>query len=224
MTGNEDQTYAHLSMDRPALYRIRVHGTLGEKWSGRMGSMQIHWQTQADGSIMTILKGRLIDQAALFGVLTFLYNLRLPLISVECLESDQEDSPLMKVRVKQRTEFMEFIVSGAQSALPIPDPLEMVLNSCKLAGLYRVLVDFRGLVGGDREDPEIGYAKGVGQEYQGYLAAGGTPIEVAVVGKEEMIEAWKQSEEIVRSYGLNVFITGNYEEASAWLRNKKKDQ
>jgi hypothetical protein len=39
----------------------------------------------AKGSV-TILVGHLTDQAALSGVLNTLYDLRLPLLSVECLD------------------------------------------------------------------------------------------------------------------------------------------
>jgi len=206
------------------VYRIRIHGEVETHLSDRLGGVQINRHYQDDGSIITSLEGQLVDQAALFGVLVALYNMRLPLISVECLESTREEGPLMKFRVEQKAGYMEFIVSGVQSDLPITEPLETVLNSCELAGLYRVLVDFRGLTGGDKENPEIEYAQGVGQEYQDYLDAGGIPIKAAVVGKEEMIEAWKQSEKITRDYGMDAFVTSDYEEAVAWLRNEKQDQ
>jgi hypothetical protein len=225
MTGKENQNYTPLSIDQPTLYRIRVHGELEERWSGRMGGMQIHWQTQRDGSIMTILKGQLLDQAALFGVLMLLYNLRLPLISVEALKAAREDEhSLMDVRVEHKSDRLEFTVTGLQQALPTPEPIETVLNSCELAGVYRVLVDFRGLTGGDTDDPETGYARGVGQVYEKYLAAGGSPVKFAVVGKEKMIQAWKQSEELAREYGLEVFVTSDYEEAIAWLKSDTKGQ
>ena len=94
---------------------------------------------------MTTLEGQLVDQAALFGVLVALYNMRLPLISVECLDTKREDeSSLMKVRLEQKANYLEFIVTGVEDALQTPEPLETVLNSCKLAGLSRALVDYRG--------------------------------------------------------------------------------
>jgi len=225
MTSKKSRTHDQLNIDQPAQYRIRVRGELDEGMSDRMSGLQISHQTQEDGSIVTTLEGQLLDQAALFGVLVALYNLRLPLLSVECIDNNEgESDSLIKVRVEQKTDYLEFIVSGVQSDLPIPEPLETVLNSCELAGLYRVLVDFRGLTGGDKENPEIEYAQGVGQGYQDYLDAGGTPIKAAVVGQEEMIEAWKQSEEIAQGYSLKTFVSSDYEEAVAWLRSDKKSQ
>jgi hypothetical protein len=40
--------------------------------------------SQADVAPETTLTGRLLDQATLFGVLNTLYDLHLPLLSVEC--------------------------------------------------------------------------------------------------------------------------------------------
>jgi hypothetical protein len=37
--------------------------------------------------VMTLLEGELLDQAALAGVLTTLYDLHLPVLSVECLSA-----------------------------------------------------------------------------------------------------------------------------------------
>jgi len=220
MTSKKSQTYDQLSIDQPAEYRIRIRGELDEQMSDRIGGMRISRQEQEDGLIVTTLEGQLLDQAALFGVLLALYNLRLPLISVECIEN--ESKSLIKVRVEQKTDYLEFIVSGVQSELPIPEPLETVLNSCELAGLNRVLVDFRGLEGGDKENPEIEYALGVGRGYQDYLDSGGSPIKAAVVGKKEMIGAWKKGKEITDDYGLEACVTSDYEEAVAWLRSDKK--
>ncbi len=71
------------TMEGPAIYRICVKGALGPEWSNRLAGMQI---TQVDEG-KTLLVGRLSDQAALAGVLTALYELHLPVSSVECLEA-----------------------------------------------------------------------------------------------------------------------------------------
>ena len=71
------------TMESPAIYRICVRGTLASTWSNRLAGMQI---SPIDGG-ETILVGRLADQAALSGVLNALYELHLPVSSVECLEA-----------------------------------------------------------------------------------------------------------------------------------------
>lgn len=87
VTNKHSSEYGYeLTVDRPASYCIRVVGTLDKHWSDRLGGMTITSSDQAGKKGITTLSGRLIDQAALFGVLKALYDMRMPLISVECLE------------------------------------------------------------------------------------------------------------------------------------------
>jgi hypothetical protein len=48
--------------------------------------MKVESSVGRDGQATTVLEGRLADQAALSGVLNTLYELHLPVISVECLD------------------------------------------------------------------------------------------------------------------------------------------
>jgi hypothetical protein len=75
-----------LKIDQPATYSIQVAGYLDENWSNRLGGLRIRTDTRDENTLITTLSGALIDQAALFGVLKALYDMRLPLLSVECLE------------------------------------------------------------------------------------------------------------------------------------------
>ena len=76
-----------LSMDHPAFYQIRVQGRLDQIWSERLAGMSVTTTGGKDILTVTMLEGRLPDQAALTGILTTLYDLQLPLLSVECIES-----------------------------------------------------------------------------------------------------------------------------------------
>lgn len=76
-----------LRLELPATYQISVQGILDPRWSGRLNGMTISMKPdQPENQPITVLNGRLRDQAALFGVLTTLYNLRLPLLSVRVIE------------------------------------------------------------------------------------------------------------------------------------------
>ena len=75
------------TMQGPAVYRIRVRGHLEPEWTDRLEGMEIHNLMRDDGEEETVLEGRLMDQSALAGVLSALYNLRLPVISADWLES-----------------------------------------------------------------------------------------------------------------------------------------
>jgi len=73
----------------PATYRICVQGSLEEKWSDRLGGMSISQSSRPDQTTVTVLVGRVRDQAALAGVLNTLYDLHLPILSVEALPNEQ---------------------------------------------------------------------------------------------------------------------------------------
>ena len=80
-----------LRSHEPATYRIYVQGILDEQWSDQMGGITITSVDPTSEAPVTILAGRLLDQAALFGVLNLLYDMRLPLLAVECEDWEDED-------------------------------------------------------------------------------------------------------------------------------------
>jgi hypothetical protein len=76
-----------LTMSGPATYRIIVKGELGLDMGSRLAGMSISRRLSDDSETESILVGRLPDQAALSSVLNALYDLQLPVISADCLES-----------------------------------------------------------------------------------------------------------------------------------------
>jgi hypothetical protein len=71
-----------------ATYRIKVQGYLGKNRSDFLSGMTITTTSQGDQGTVTTLEGQLRDQAELSGVLNTLYELHLPILSVECLRDD----------------------------------------------------------------------------------------------------------------------------------------
>jgi hypothetical protein len=63
---------------------IRVKGCIDEHWSAWFAGLKMTHTDQGE----TILTGEVIDQAALYGVLSMLRDLGLPLLSVTGEESD----------------------------------------------------------------------------------------------------------------------------------------
>lgn len=68
-------------------YRIEAQGRLQQAWAGRFGAMQM-LQTPKTGSAVTILQGRVSDQAELLGILQTLHELHLPLLAVQYLGAE----------------------------------------------------------------------------------------------------------------------------------------
>ena len=74
---------------RQGIYRIRVLGSIDEKWSERLGSLRIKaCSLEHHEGPVTELVGKVRDQAELAGLLNSLYELHLTLLSVECLKDD----------------------------------------------------------------------------------------------------------------------------------------
>lgn len=66
-----------------ASYRIRVCGRLTQDWSDRLQGMRVATVEEQQGGPVTELSGVLADQSALMGVLNYLYQCHIGLISVE---------------------------------------------------------------------------------------------------------------------------------------------
>jgi hypothetical protein len=84
----QSENRKNFSFDRPGNYRICVQGVLDESWSDRLGGMRITTSSGENQKSVTILSGRMVDQAALAGVLNTLYELHKTLLSVEYINGD----------------------------------------------------------------------------------------------------------------------------------------
>lgn len=65
-------------MENTQLYRIKISGTVPDRWLDRLGGMRVTTKTASE----VVLEGALADQSALIGVLNTLYQLHLPLLEV----------------------------------------------------------------------------------------------------------------------------------------------
>ena len=69
----------------PAVYQIRVRGRLDPRRAERFEGLNVSESVGAGEAVETILVGRMLDQAELAGVLRALFDLRVPVIALECL-------------------------------------------------------------------------------------------------------------------------------------------
>jgi hypothetical protein len=69
-------------MDQPVGYEIRIRGQLDESWSDWLGRMAVSLDVDAGGQPITVLRGMIVDQAALHGILARLRDLNLVILSV----------------------------------------------------------------------------------------------------------------------------------------------
>lgn len=89
---SDNHKIKHLQSWAPATYQIKVEGVLDENWSDRFGGMRIKALKRKDQSFVTTLTGRLVDQSELTGVLNGLAEMHLPILSVECVSIENENT------------------------------------------------------------------------------------------------------------------------------------
>lgn len=65
-------------MDKPFIYEIRVEGHLADRWTDWFEGLAICIEPSGE----TVLRGLVMDQSALFGILNKIQSLHLILISV----------------------------------------------------------------------------------------------------------------------------------------------
>ena len=82
----------HLKLWTPATYRIEVEGYLDESLSDRLGGVRITICRREDQTTVTTLEGRMRDQAELAGVMNSLYELHLPILSVQNLTENSDEA------------------------------------------------------------------------------------------------------------------------------------
>jgi hypothetical protein len=73
---------------QPVSYRILVEGVIDPIWFDCLGDMEITEQRRPGRPVVTQLMGRLVDQAALQGVIDTLFMLGLGLVFVERLPAN----------------------------------------------------------------------------------------------------------------------------------------
>jgi len=74
------------------VYQIRIKGHLGRQWEEWFSGLTI--TLEEDGN--TLLTGTVIDQAALFGLLKKVRDLGMPLLSVNRVNPNKADAPIVK--------------------------------------------------------------------------------------------------------------------------------
>ncbi len=74
--------------NQPEFYQIRLQGRLDPQWAAWFDGLTIIVTAHGD----TLLTGPVVDQAALHGLLKKVRDLGLPLLSVNRVQPDQDDT------------------------------------------------------------------------------------------------------------------------------------
>jgi hypothetical protein len=80
------ETKPTLTLDQPAAYRLRLQGRVSADWSDWLTNTAVNFEGD-----QTVVTGVVRDQAALFGLLSFVRDLGVPLCLVEFLPNEKEN-------------------------------------------------------------------------------------------------------------------------------------
>jgi hypothetical protein len=75
-----------LRLDQSATYQIKIQGRLDESWSAWFDNMMITFESSDTHTAITTLTGTVTDQVALYGLLSRIRDLGLPLLLVQYVE------------------------------------------------------------------------------------------------------------------------------------------
>lgn len=81
------ETKTTLTLDRPAAYRLRLQGRVSANWSDWLTDNAVLFEDD-----QTVICGVVRDQAGLFGLISFVRDLGLPLVSVEYLPDYKKEN------------------------------------------------------------------------------------------------------------------------------------
>lgn len=82
MAQSPDSHQFPYALDQSACYEIRAGGRLSKRWADCFSGMAIEIDLSPDNRPVTVLRGWVIDQASLQGMLQQLYTLGMPLLSL----------------------------------------------------------------------------------------------------------------------------------------------
>ena len=78
--------------DKPGRYEIRLKGHLDSRWAAWFDGLSL--TNESDGT--TIIRGPVVDQAALHGLLQKVRDIGLPLVSVTQVQPDYSEYPTIE--------------------------------------------------------------------------------------------------------------------------------
>jgi hypothetical protein len=120
------ETKPTLTRDQPATYRFRLQGRISADLSDWLSGAVVSFEQD-----QTILTGQVRDQAALFGLLSFVRDLGVPLVSVEFIPASKEN--------KMNKNLLKTVFYGIAVAMGIAVIVLNIVNPLTLAGTTTLL-------------------------------------------------------------------------------------
>lgn len=127
----------------------------------------------------------------------------------------------LEVQIIQHEDFVEVLVSGEYDLQEAVDKFPLILSTCQITGLRKVLIDFRKLLGKIYAVQKIIYTHQVIDKVKNYFASSGQEIQFAFLGKAPQISTYEPGLKIVEIERMRAIVTDDMNEAFEWLGVKK---
>ena len=83
----------------PVNFKIEVNGFIDEHFIDYFGEFSITHKRIDDDKMVSCLRGNVLDQAALIGILNLLYDMRFPIISVKTMKKKRKSKKRKSVKL-----------------------------------------------------------------------------------------------------------------------------
>ena len=127
----------------------------------------------------------------------------------------------IEVEIIQNKEHVEAIVSGDYDIQEAIEKFQVILSACQIAGLKKILIDFRELHGDIYAVQKIMYTQQVVNQVKDCFASGAKDLQFAYVGKAPQVSTYEPGLEVVEREGMQAILTGDINEAYEWLGVKE---
>ena len=123
----------------------------------------------------------------------------------------------LDVKIIQHTDYLHVVVTGDYDMRDAIDKFPLVLSTCRLTGITKVLVDFRDINGVPAATEKILYTYGIVEHYNQYISHGGREIKFAFVGQSPQVSTFEPGKQIARNGNIPLYIGTDIDEALEWL-------
>lgn len=123
----------------------------------------------------------------------------------------------LEVEIIQHKEYVEAIVSGEYDTQEAVNKFPLVLSACQIAGLSKVLIDFRKLHGDIYAVQKIMFAQQAIVQIRNYFASEGKDLQIAYVGKAPQVSTYEPGLEMAEREGMQAIVIEDINEAFEWL-------
>ena len=123
----------------------------------------------------------------------------------------------IEVEIIQNKEHVEAIVSGDYDIQEAIEKFQVILSACQIAGLKKILIDFRELHGDIFAVQKVMYTHQVIDQVKNYFASEGKDLKFAYVGKAPQVSTNEPGLEIVENEGMQAIVIEDLDKAFKWL-------